>query len=106
MPPPPTPGASSTGSVTTNYSQPLTPHSTTRTMAPDPIQEHVYEEKAMLLGFRKPLPPHPLSRASFKELFKAILDHAAECELQECRLDQRTFQPNLVVILTFTTFDY
>ncbi|KAL5532011.1 hypothetical protein ACEPAF_5575 [Sanghuangporus sanghuang] len=98
MPPPPTPTASSTGSSTTSYSQPLTPHTSTRVMAPDPLQEHTYEEKAMLLGFRKPLPPHPLSRVSFKELFKAILDHAVECELQECRLDHLRKTPQLSFI--------
>lgn len=64
---------------------------TASSMAPDPMTEHVYEDKLLQLGFRKPVTPsNPLTRMSFKELFKTILDHAAECDLQECRLDTRT----------------
>ena len=62
---------------------------------PDPLLEPLYEEKAATLGFRKPMQSHPLSKSSCKELFKAILDHAAECDLAECRLDSR-MSPHLI----------
>lgn len=90
MPPP-----SSAASTTSTYSQSMTPQFQPRVVTPDPMQEQVYEEKAMLLGFRKPSHPNPLSRLTNKEFFKAILDHAAECDMQECRLDNRRMTPQL-----------
>lgn len=80
-------------SSASNYGHPaVAPAPAASIVAPDPMIEHVYEEKALQLGFRKPVSPlSPLSRLSFKDLFKAILDHAAECELQECRLDNRKY---------------
>ncbi|KAH8115335.1 hypothetical protein DFH11DRAFT_1688502 [Phellopilus nigrolimitatus] len=85
----PSPASSSA----TAFGQPIQPQA--QLTAPDPMLEPIYEEKAVLLGFRKPLPPHPLSRLSFKELFRSILSHAAECDLQECRLDNRRKLPSL-----------
>ncbi|KAI5117068.1 hypothetical protein M0805_008814 [Coniferiporia weirii] len=74
---------------------PAPPQRHTSVSAPDHVLEHMYEERALLLGFRKPMPPHPLARLSFKELFKTILDHATECDLQECRLDNHRKLPEL-----------
>ena len=80
------PAPPSSASSTTTFSQVQTPQMSHRV---DPALEPVYEEKAYLLGFRKPMTPHPLSRLSSKEFFRAILEHAADCEFQECRLDSR-----------------
>lgn len=54
---------------------------------PDPVQERVFEEKTILLNFRKPVIHHSIMDKSFKEIFRAILTHAMECSFAECRLD-------------------
>ena len=88
-PPPviaPPPAAGPTiNNVPHNHVNGITPSS------PSPESEQQYDEKTAMLGYRRPSPPHPLASLSFRDLFKAILEHAAECRLPECRLDNSKY---------------
>jgi len=57
--------------------------------SPSPESEQQYNDKATMLGFCRPSAPHPLADLSSRDRFKAILDHAADCKLPECQLDNR-----------------
>lgn len=70
--------------------------------SPSPESEQPYIDKATMLGYCRPSAPHPLADLSSRDRLKAILDHATDCKLPECQLDNSMFLSALLLYHSLT----